>query len=64
MTIPTRPPLIAQVSATAPLAALSEPGEIQLWFQRPGRGAFVLCCDGWREWSRGVAIKAVCCKGS
>lgn len=48
------------VSPTEPPLSEGYPHEIQLWFQRPGDKAYVLCTGGWREWTSGIAIKDVC----
>lgn len=53
-------PVVVHVAPAEPPLAKGFPHEIQLWFQRPGGKAFVLCPNGWREWAKGIAIKDVC----
>lgn len=55
-----RVPVAVHSSPTAPPLSKGFPHEIQLWFQRPGDKAYVLCLDGWKEWTKGTAIKDVC----
>lgn len=56
----TKVPVAVHDTPTAPPLSKGFPHEIQLWFQRPGDKAYVLCPDGWREWTKCVAIKDVC----
>lgn len=53
-------PMKVHSSPAAPPATGGYPAEIQFWFQRPGDKAFILCGDGWREWTKGTAVKDVC----